>query len=175
MRKQAGRIVTPMSGEGVPIGAVGDEVFARGVLGAGVAVRPSEGRVVSPVDGVVSSVAATKHAYGFTADDGTEVLVHVGLETVGLGGEGFRVLVREGDRVRAGDAVAEVDLPLLASRGIDAVTPVILTGAERVACRTGRRVSARRRICRRPRSLSGPGGALTSCSGWARRSWRSSR
>lgn len=132
MRERAGSIVAPMSGQAIALEDVGDEVFARGVLGVGAAIRPEDGRVVSPVDGVASSVAATGHAFGFTADDGTQVLVHVGLETVSLGGEGFRVLVEEGQAVRAGDAVAQVDLALLKARGLDPVTPVIVLDAAAV-------------------------------------------
>ncbi|MBQ9952383.1 MAG: PTS transporter subunit EIIC [Clostridia bacterium] len=131
VKRNALRIYAPVSGRILPLEEVKDEVFSSGTLGGGLAVVPSDGRIVSPVDGVVSSVAATKHAFGFTADGGAEVLVHVGLDTVALGGEGFDVFVKEGDRVRAGDRVAEVNLKLLEERGISAVTPVIVTeGAE---------------------------------------------
>ncbi|MBQ2951967.1 MAG: PTS transporter subunit EIIC [Clostridia bacterium] len=156
MRKRNGRVLAPMSGVAQPLEAVGDEVFARGVLGAGVAIRPSSGRVVSPVDGVVSSVAATKHAYGFTAEDGTQVLVHIGLETVGLDGEGFRALVAQGQRVKAGDAVAEVDLALLEARGLDAVTPVIVLEGAAEACATGRVTAGRDVLLRVPGSAVAP-------------------
>lgn len=131
MKQKRRRIVAPMGGQVVPLDAVPDEVFSGGVLGPGAAIRPRDGRIVCPVDGVVASVAPTGHAIGFTAEDGLEVLVHVGLETVGLQGEGFRVHVREGERVHAGQPAAEVDLTLLQSRGLETVTPVILTsGAE---------------------------------------------
>ena len=122
------RIFSPMSGTVVPLEDTHDNVFAGRVLGDGCAVEPSGGRVVSPVDGVVSSVAATKHAVGFAADGGVEVLVHVGVDSAALGGEGFTLHVRAGDRVKAGDPVADVDLALLESRGIRTVTPVIVTG-----------------------------------------------
>ena len=128
MRNKLRRIMAPLSGRVVRLEEVPDEVFSQRVLGDGAAVIPEDGRLLSPVDGRVASIAKTGHAYGFAADNGLEVLVHVGLDTVALGGEGFRPLVQEGDRVRAGEPVAEIDLALLRARGIDPVTPVILTG-----------------------------------------------
>jgi len=131
MTKRNRRVIAPMSGQVIALGDVPDEVFSQRVLGDGAAILPADGRLLSPVDGVVSSIAATKHAYGFTTDDGMEILVHVGLDTVQLNGEGFTPCVREGDRVRAGQLIAQVDLPLLKARGLNPVTPVILTeGAE---------------------------------------------
>ena len=120
------QITAPLTGRAVSLENVPDPVFADKVLGDGLAILPEEGRVYSPVAGTVSSVAETLHAYGFASDDGLEVLVHVGLDTVALKGEGFRCHVKEGDRVRVGDLVAEVDLDLLSSRGIDPITPVLI-------------------------------------------------
>ncbi len=128
MTKWNRRIIAPMSGRVVPLGEVPDEVFSQRVLGDGAAILPSDGRLLSPVDGVVSTIAPTKHAYGFTTDDGLELLVHVGLDTVQLNGEGFAPCVQEGERVRAGQLIAQVDLPLLKERGLNPVTPVIMTG-----------------------------------------------
>jgi len=128
------RVLSPLSGTVVPLEQTQDDVFIQRVLGDGAAIDPSDGCVVSPVDGVVSSVAETKHAYGFTADGGPEVLVHVGLDSAALRGEGFDVHVRPGDRVKAGDPVATVDLSLLRSRGVRTLTPVlVLSGAEDMA------------------------------------------
>ena len=120
-------IHSPLNGKVIPLGKVSDEVFATRVLGDGCAVMPSDGKIYSPVNGTVSSIAESKHAYGFTAEDGTEVLVHFGLETVALKGEGFTVHVKVGDNVKIGDLIAEVDLPLLQEKGIDITTPVIFT------------------------------------------------
>jgi len=120
-------IFAPMSGQMMALDQVPDEVFAGKVLGDGAAILPSDGRLCSPVDGVVSTVAETLHAYGFTSDDGLEILVHVGLDTVELKGEGFQCLVREGDRVKAGDPVAEIDLDRLSARGLSTITPVVIT------------------------------------------------
>ncbi len=124
-------ILSPVSGRVLPLETVPDPVFADKVLGDGCAVLPTDGSIYSPVDGEISTVAETKHAYGITGDNGIEVLVHFGLETVALKGEGFTAHVRPGDRVKAGDLIAEVDVALLRSRGINLITPVLITdGAE---------------------------------------------
>ena len=128
MAKKHREILAPLSGQAVPLGEVPDEVFSREVMGGGAAILPADGRLVSPVDGVVSAVAETGHAYGFTTDDGLELLVHVGLDTVDMRGEGFRPCVRTGDRVRAGETVAQIDLALLRKSGRNAVTPVVVCG-----------------------------------------------
>ena len=116
------RVFAPMTGETVALEQVPDAVFSEKVLGDGLGLIPTDGKVYSPVDGEVASVAETLHAYGFSSDDGLEVLVHVGLDTVALKGEGFTSHVKVGDRVRVGDLVAEVDLDLLKSKGINTVT-----------------------------------------------------
>ena len=120
------RVFAPMTGETVALEQVPDAVFSEKVLGDGLGLIPVDGKVYSPVDGEVASVAETLHAYGFSSDDGLEVLVHVGLDTVALKGEGFTSHVKVGDRVRVGDLVAEVDLDLLKSKGINTVTPVLV-------------------------------------------------
>ena len=122
----AGTVFAPMAGTAVGLDRVPDAVFSEKVLGDGLAIIPKDGRVFSPVDGEVSSVAETLHAYGFSSRDGLEVLVHVGLDTVALKGKGFRVHVKAGDKVRVGDLVAEVDLALLQGEGIDPITPVLV-------------------------------------------------
>ena len=125
--KQA--VLSPMRGRVIPLDEVPDSVFSDRILGDGCAVCPEDGKVYSPVDGTVTSVADSRHAYGFLSDDGQEVLVHVGLETVSLKGEGFVCHVKVGDRVRAGELVAEVDLSLLEKRGLSSVTPVLICNA----------------------------------------------
>lgn len=121
-------VTAPFSGNIVPLNKVPDETFASGVLGEGIAIEPSDGLFCSPVNGTVETIAGTKHAIGFVADGGLEILVHVGLETVSLNGEGFEILVKEGDKVRKGQPVAKVDLDLIRERGLKTITSVVLTG-----------------------------------------------
>lgn len=127
--KQKRRIIAPMDGKTVPLEQVPDTVFSDKVLGDGCAIFPSDGRIYSPVDGEVTSVADAGHAYGFLSSDGVEVLVHVGLETVSLGGKGFHVYAKVGSRVKRGELVAEVDLKLLEEKGLSPLTPVLICNA----------------------------------------------
>lgn len=129
--KELTEIISPLSGKTVPLDSVPDEVFSERVLGDGCAVIPADGRIYSPVDGVVTSAADTLHAYGFRSDNGIEVLVHFGLETVSLKGRGFTSHVKEGDRVKKGDLIAEADMDYLRECNINTVTPVIITGGAR--------------------------------------------
>ena len=122
-------IVSPMSGKLVPLEEVPDAVFSEKILGDGIAVMPETGKITSPVNGTIISVAETLHAYNIESDDGLKILIHVGLETVGLKGEGFSVKVKEGDKVRAGDIIGGVDLSLLKSKNINPITSVILCDA----------------------------------------------
>ena len=119
-------VYAPLTGKAVPLEQVPDPVFSGKVLGDGVAIIPEDGRIVSPVDGQIESVAETGHAYGFSTEDGLELLVHVGLETVSLKGECFKVHVKEGDKVKKGDLVAEVDLAYLAEKNINPITSVLI-------------------------------------------------
>ena len=120
------KICSPLNGKAVSLDSVPDPVFSDRVLGDGCAVIPSDGKIYSPVNGEISSIAETNHAYGFSSDDGLEVLVHFGLETVSLKGEGFIPHVAVGDKVRIGDLVAEVDIELLKSKNINLITPVLV-------------------------------------------------
>ena len=119
-------ILAPLTGKAVPLSEVPDPVFSDKVLGDGVAIIPADGKIVSPVDGEISTVADTGHAYGFTSEGGQEILVHVGLETVSLNGECFKVYGKAGDKVKKGDLVAEVDLGYLKEKDINPITPVLL-------------------------------------------------
>lgn len=119
-------ILAPLTGKAVPLSEVPDPVFSEKVLGDGVAIIPADGKILSPVDGELSTVAETGHAYGFTSENGQEVLVHVGLETVSLNGECFKVYGKAGDKVKAGDLVAEVDLEYLKEKEINPITPVLI-------------------------------------------------
>ena len=119
-------IASPLNGQAVALEKVPDPVFSEKVLGDGCAIIPKDGKIYSPVDGEVTSIADTKHAYGFMSDDGLDVLVHFGLETVALKGEGFTPHVKVGDKVKVGDLIAEVDIDLLKKRNINLITPVLV-------------------------------------------------
>lgn len=126
-RKQAGPgLVAVATGQVISVSEVDDPAFAGGSLGPGYAVQPSEGAVVAPADGEVISVFPTKHALTIRDDDGREILVHMGINTVVLRGEGFTVLVDKGDRVTAGEAIATMDLTSLAAAGKDPCIVVTL-------------------------------------------------
>lgn len=118
------------NGEVVPVSEVPDEAFAGGALGQGVAVILTDGRVYSPADGEISMVADTLHAYGVSTEDGVELLIHVGIDTVELEGKGFAAKVRQGDKVKAGQLLCEVDMKLVKEKGYKMHTPILVTNAD---------------------------------------------
>lgn len=120
-------IASPLSGEVIPMNEVPDDTFPSGVLGSGVAILPSEGKIVAPADATVSMLPASRHAVGLTLDDGTELLIHVGINTVELNGEGFTALVREGDKVNKGQVILTFDPVYLTAQGYSIITPVLVT------------------------------------------------
>lgn len=122
------QILSPLTGTAVPLEDVPDPVFSQKIIGDGIAVLPRDGRLVSPVDGEVVSVADTLHAYGLRSDEGIEVMVHFGLETVSLNGEFFTCHVKPGDKVKAGDLLAEADLKGLEEKQVNTITPVLICG-----------------------------------------------
>ncbi len=135
--KKTFTIASPITGHAVSLDEVPDEVFSQRILGDGCAIIPTDNKIYSPVDGFVSSTVDSAHAYGFRSDDGFEVLVHFGLDTVSLKGEGFKAYVKQGDRVSKGDIIAEVDLEMLAARNINPITPVLICdGADGFEIRT---------------------------------------
>ena len=119
-------VLAPVTGTAVALSEVPDQVFAEKVLGDGLAIIPENGKIVSPVDGEITTIAETGHAYGFTADNGIEVLVHVGLETVSLKGDCFQIHAKAGDKVKAGDLIAEADLEKIKEAGLNCITPVLI-------------------------------------------------
>ena len=118
---------SPMDGTLVAIADVPDPVFASGAMGAGIGVEPTSGTVYSPVTGTIIVTMGTGHAYGIRTDEGVEVLVHVGIDTVNMKGEGFEPKVAQGDHVNAGDVLVEVDLAKIAEAGYSTTTVVIIT------------------------------------------------
>ncbi|KHN50591.1 PTS beta-glucoside transporter subunit IIABC [Pectobacterium fontis] len=128
VRQQA--IVSPIAGEILPLEQVGDETFASGLMGKGIAIKPSAGRVVSPVNGTVASLFKTHHAIGLESEEGAEVLIHVGIDTVKLDGQYFTAHIKTGDVVKQGDLLVEFDYQAIEKAGYDTTTPVIITNSE---------------------------------------------
>ena len=126
-RKESNEIVSPIRGKCIPIEDVKDQVFASKMMGDGFAIIPSGNRVVSPIDGEIVLIPASKHAVGLKARNGIEILVHVGLDTVNLNGRGFKVLKSKGDKVKAGEALIEFDSMIMKEKDIDMTTMVIFT------------------------------------------------
>ncbi|AEH54609.1 PTS sugar transporter subunit IIA [Heyndrickxia coagulans] len=125
-------LVAPMSGKVVQIEDVPDEVFSRKMIGDGIAIEPDEGVVVSPVDGEVVQFFPTKHAVGLKTKSGLEILIHIGMETVALNGEGFEGFVQQGDRVKAGDKLVTFDLEQIRERAESIISPIVITNFDAV-------------------------------------------
>ena len=121
-------LLAPMTGRVIPLEKVPDAVFSQKTLGEGAAIMPEDGLVTAPCDGTIAYVPDTKHAIALTSTKGVEVLIHVGIDTVSLQGEGFDALVKEGDSVSRGQGLLQVDLSLLASKKMNPVTPLVVTG-----------------------------------------------
>ncbi len=123
-------IASPIKGTVIRQEAMKDEAFGSGALGKGVAILPKEGKVFAPADGVISAFFPTLHAIGITTDTGAELLIHVGLDTVQLNGEGYTAKAAEGDRVKKGQLLLEFDIALLQAKGFCIETPVLVTNAD---------------------------------------------
>lgn len=123
-------ISSPMNGEVVPLSQVNDAVFAQGSIGEGIAIIPADGKVVSPVNGIIQLIFDTKHAIGLQSDEGIEILIHIGIDTVRLGGKYFTAHVKNGDRVKEGDLLVTFDLEAIKKEGFDIITPVLVTNSE---------------------------------------------
>lgn len=120
-------IQSPLAGRAKNLSEAPDPVFAQGVMGQGVVIEPTEGELVAPVDGVVSVLFPTKHAIGLVSDEGLELLMHIGMDTVNLDGDGFTAHVKQGDRVSVGDALISFDMAAIQAASYPVVTPVIVT------------------------------------------------
>lgn len=120
----------PMDGKLIPLGEVADETFASGVLGAGVALEPTDGTVYAPFDGTVETLLDSHHAIGLRSTDGVELLVHIGRDTVALNGQHFTAFVKVGDTVKKGQRLLACDLDAVRAAGYDITTPVIVTNTD---------------------------------------------
>ena len=119
-------------GMSAPVSEIPDEAFALGLLGKGFAQDPETGVFRSPVDGKIENVSKTKHAYSIHTTDNLDVLVHIGVDTVELKGEGFEAMVAEGQNVKTGDIIAKVNLDLIRERGFNPITAVLITNPEKI-------------------------------------------
>ncbi|WP_312712334.1 PTS sugar transporter subunit IIA [Proteiniclasticum ruminis] len=125
--KKEGALVAPISGKTVDITTVPDAVFAEKMAGDGLAIDPTGDTVVAPADGELTMLFGTKHAFGMTLDKGVQILVHIGLDTVSLNGEGFTALKNQGDMVKKGEPIVKIDRELIQGKGLSLITPVIFT------------------------------------------------
>lgn len=125
-------IYAPVNGTCISIEEVKDPVFSSRMMGDGVAFRLTDDTVYAPCDGTIVMIANTKHAFGIQADNKAEVLVHIGLDTVNLNGEGLQVLLPQGTRVRKGDAIIRIDMEFMKENNMDLTTPMIITNGKDV-------------------------------------------
>lgn len=128
--KKTDDFYAPMAGKAVPITEVPDPTFAEGMLGNGIAIEPAEGKVYAPCDATVDMMFTTGHAVSLVADCGAEVLIHVGLETVGLEGKPFTIHVANGDKVKKGQLMIEVDLEAVKAAGLPTITPMLICNTD---------------------------------------------
>jgi len=126
LKRKIREIKAPVDGQVVSLEEVDDEVFSTKMAGDGVAIKPVNGQFTAPIDGVVSKIFSTNHAYSIKSDKDLEVMVHIGLETVALEGKGFTRIANEGDSVKAGDRIIEADLDYIAQHAKDTITPIII-------------------------------------------------
>lgn len=130
-KKEEGLMVaSPIKGKTVELSQVSDPTFGECMLGKGVAILPAEGKVYAPADGEISMMFDTHHAVSMVTTDGIELLIHIGLETVALKGEGFEPHVQSGDQVKKGDLLLSVDLEKIKSKGYDIISPVVVCNTD---------------------------------------------
>lgn len=123
-------LCAPVTGKMIPLKDVPDPVFSSGTMGKGVGFNPEKGEICAPCDGKIVMLADTLHAFGMETAAGAEILIHIGLDTVDLNGEGFRKLASEGQKVKRGTPVISVDLDFMKSKGIIMTTPMVVTNSD---------------------------------------------
>lgn len=131
-KKKKNQFVAFMTGQVIGLEKVEDQVFSSKMMGDGYAIEPSDGKVVSPVDGEITVAFPTGHAYGIKTKDGKEILLHLGIDTVELEGKGFTPHVKVGDKVKAGDHIADMDLELIKKENKPLTSMLIFTSGESV-------------------------------------------
>lgn len=120
----------PVEGEAVPSAEISDPTFGEEMLGKGMAIKPTVGKVYAPVDGTIAMVFDTKHAISMNSEEGAEILIHVGLDTVTLGGKPFTAHVEAGQKVKKGDLLLDFDIEAIKAAGLDTITPVIICNSD---------------------------------------------
>lgn len=128
--KNTDNFYAPMAGKAVPITEVPDPTFAEGMLGNGIAIEPADGKVYAPCNATVDMMFTTGHAVSLVSDTGAEILIHVGLETVSLEGKPFKVHVANGDKVKKGQLLIEVDLQAVKNAGLPTITPMVICNTD---------------------------------------------
>lgn len=144
-KKEPEKVLSPVAGKAVPLSEVSDPVFSQEVLGKGIAVIPSDGNFLAPISGEVIVMFDTGHAVSIRGDNGAEIIVHIGLDTVQLKGQHFTIHAKRGDRVQAGDLLITADLEKIRAAGYDVITPVIICNTPdfpNLVCHTGNEVKA---------------------------------
>ena len=124
---------SPLSGKVLPLSDVPDKVFSSGAMGKGLAIDPEKGELIAPADGEITTIFPTGHAVGLTTKDGIEILMHIGMDTVELEGQGFETFVKQGDQVKAGDLLVRFDIEAIKAAGYSVITPIVITNTEHFA------------------------------------------
>ena len=130
VQTEPGVLYLPIQGEAIPLADIGDGVFSEGILGPGCGIRPAEETVYAPATGVITTVAQTLHAIGLQTEDGAEVLIHVGMDTVDMGGDGFEMLVKEGQKVRCGQPLLKFSQSKIQAAGHPTTTAFVVTNED---------------------------------------------
>lgn len=126
-------IYAPVAGKVVNLSDIQDEAFSSGAMGDGIAIEPSEGKVYAPCDGEISAFFPTGHAIGITAGTGAEILIHIGMDTVTLNGQGFFAKAESGEKVKKGQLLLEFDMEYIKSQNLPLTTPVVITNSDDMA------------------------------------------
>ena len=129
-------VYSPLNGRVIPLSEVDDPVFSEGMMGPGVAILPADGSLYAPADGVITVAFPTGHAVALKTADGMEILIHIGIDTVKLNGDGFQIQVAEGDTVRTGDLLVSFDLPKIQAAGYPTTTMVLVSNPDEVGTMT---------------------------------------
>ncbi len=124
-------MVSPQTGRCVSIIEIPDEVFSERILGDGIAIIPQTEEVLSPVDGEVAQVAETKHAFCINSNDGLELMIHIGVDTVKLNGKGFECFIKKGDKIKKGDLIAKADIKFIQENGFPLHTAILITNSNK--------------------------------------------